>query len=164
MSVRAEIAEPRWLTFTVRGVPVTQGAVRSLGAGRPSVHANADRLKPWRLAVQHAAERAMRQHESDRFLGPVELRLLFGFDRPRGHYRTGKHGHLLRDTAPLYPATRAVGDLDKLVRACGDALEAAGAVKDDAQIVRLLAQKVWCGEHEEALDVPGVRVWMREMT
>jgi hypothetical protein len=39
------------LTVTVLGVPVPQGAIRSLGTGRPSVHANAKALHPWRQMV-----------------------------------------------------------------------------------------------------------------
>lgn len=151
-----------WLCFDALGVPVTQGSIRSLGAGRPSVHSNAARLKPWRLSVQWAAQDAMRLH--DRFDGPVEVRLLFCFDRPRGHYRTGRNAQLLRDDAPLFPFTRATGDGDKLVRACFDAMEAAGLVKDDAQFVDHTASKRWCGEHEDALDVPGVRVRVRAVT
>jgi hypothetical protein len=39
------------LTVVVPGLPVPQGAIRSLGTGRPSVHANAKSLLPWREQI-----------------------------------------------------------------------------------------------------------------
>jgi Holliday junction resolvase RusA-like endonuclease len=38
------------LTVQVPGLPVPQGSIRNLGRGRPSVHANADKLLPWRAS------------------------------------------------------------------------------------------------------------------
>lgn len=151
-----------WLCFDVHGTPVTQGSIRSLGKGRPSVHGNAERLKPWRLGVQWAAQDLLRLH--DRLDGPVEMRLLFSFNRPANHYGTGRNAHLLRDGAPLYPCTRATGDLDKLQRAVLDAVEASGLLRDDVLVVRVMAEKVWAGEHEDALPVPGLRARLRQVT
>jgi len=68
--------------------------------------------------------------------------------RPKGHYRTGRNSHLLRDSAPLYPA--GVPDLDKLCRAVLDGLTMGGAWKDDSQVINLHAVKKY--------GVPGCRI------
>lgn len=141
------------------GTPVTQGSIRSLGAGRPSIHGNAKRLKPWRSAVTEAALEVMQL--ADRLTGPVHVDATFYFDRPSGHYRSGRNGHLLRDWAPPWPATRNSGDLDKLVRAGLDALVDAGVMTDDSLVVALTTRKVWAGEHDDALAIPGARLEIR---
>jgi hypothetical protein len=47
------------LTVQVPGLPVPQGSIRNLGRGRPSVHANADKLLPWRASVVAHIRQAM---------------------------------------------------------------------------------------------------------
>ncbi len=149
------------IVITAYGTPVTQGSIRSLGVGRPSVHSNARRLKPWRSTVHEAALAVMQQH--DRLSGPVQVRALFCFDRPSGHYRTGRNAHLLRDFAPRRPCSRGSGDLDKLVRGCLDALTDAAVWQDDSQVVELRASKTWAGD-EDALPIPGARLEIRPVT
>lgn len=133
------------LTFTVRGRPVTQGSIRSLGAGRPSVHSNAKTLKPWRQDLAAAAQDAMTGWA--RLEGPVHVDVVFAFDLPTSAPKRRR----------IWPITRSSGDVDKLARALLDSLVAAGVVKDDSQVVRLVAEKVWTGEHPE-LVVPGAHV------
>ncbi len=53
------------IVITAYGTPVTQGSIRSLGAGRPSVHSNAKRLKPWRVTVKEAALDALPSRDVD---------------------------------------------------------------------------------------------------
>ncbi len=157
----SQISQDLAIVVVAYGTPVTQGSIRSLGAGRPSVHSNARRLKPWRSTVHEAALAVMEQH--DRLTGPVQVRVLFCFDRPSGHYRTGRNAHLLRDFAPGRPCSRGSGDLDKLVRACLDALTDAAVWQDDSQVVELRASKTWAGD-EEALPIPGARLEVRPVT
>ncbi len=146
------------IIITAYGSPVTQGSIRSLGAGRPSVHSNAKRLKPWRQTVHEAALDAMRLH--DRLDGPVQVRLLFCLDRPMGHYGRGRNAGTVRGSAPRHPATRSSGDIDKLSRSCLDSLVSAGVMVDDSQVVDLRARKTWAGG-EDALPIPGVRIEVR---
>ena len=75
------------------------------------------------------------------FEGAVAVDLLFEFERPKVHYRTGKFENELKDSAPEEHTKPA--DLDKLVRLVGDALAIAGVLKDDAQITKLRARKSW---------------------
>lgn len=109
------------------------------------IHSNRD-LPAWRATVgAHVIAgivRAERQTPTTFPLaGPVDLAITFNFARPRNHYRSGKFSNLLRNVAPKY---MQVGpDLDKLVRAIGDALTAACAIVDDKQIHLIHAAKRW---------------------
>jgi len=147
------------INLTAYGKPVTQGSKTRTRWGMRDD--NADTLRPWREAVKGAALDAMRWH--DRLDGPVRVQLVYTFDRPAGHYRTGRNAHLLRDTAPRFPANRSSGDVDKLERACFDALTDGGAWKDDSQVVDVRARKVWADEHELALHIPGVLIQIQEV-
>lgn len=142
------------------GKPITQGSKtrNRYGGVRDD---NAKTLKPWREAVKTAALEVMAL--ADRLTCPVSVRATFSFDRPASHYRTGRNAHLLRDAAPAWPANKGSGDLDKLERALFDALTDAGVFRDDSQVVESSARKVWFGEHEDALSLPGVRIEVRPM-
>lgn len=133
------------------GKPVTQGSkTRTRYSMRDD---NADKLKPWREHVHHAALKAL--DGKPRIEGPVVVDIVFWFDRPAGHYRTGRNAHLLRDSAPEFPDNKNSGDIDKLQRACFDALTTAGVWRDDSQVVRVLAVKRFC-ERSAPMQKPGV--------
>ena len=85
------------LAFVAYGRPIPQGSVRSLGAGRPSIHNNARTLLPWRDTISGAARTAAALDGWKRTDLPVSVYVTFYFDRPRSHYRTGRNAHLLRD-------------------------------------------------------------------
>lgn len=137
-SVDSPLIQPhRFVRIDVRGVPRPQGSmqpIQSKATGRvfmqypKTVHA-------WRAQVQQTVTDAA----VDPFEGPVELRLGFDMPRPIGHYGTGKNVNTIRKGAPLFPTT--MPDLDKLVRAIGDACTAAGLWHDDSQVVSLRAAK-----------------------
>lgn len=119
------------LTVTVPGVPISQGSLRSLGAGRPTVHSNAATLLPWRASVVAHVRQQMERGGEWPIDGPVKLSVTFHLARPKSSPRW----RLWPDKKP---------DLDKLVRACCDALSertGAGAIRDDAQVVLLSASK-----------------------
>ena len=136
------------LTFHCDGLPQPQGSAKAFVRGGHAVITSANvHLRPWRAAVTAAAAEA--RGDAATIAGPVFVTLAFTFPRPAGHY--GKRG--LRGTAPEFPATRP--DLDKLVRACADALTDAGVWRDDAQVVEINASKEY-GEH------PGVTISVGE--
>jgi crossover junction endodeoxyribonuclease RusA len=124
--------------FTVLGEPQPKGSktiVQQRGR-RPRVIEDNPETLPWRQAVAAAALAAMngRQLRS----GPLRLRAVFVFPRPAGHWGTGRNESRLKPSAPLYCRTRP--DVDKLLRAVGDALT--GVVfRDDAQLVDVRAEK-----------------------
>ena len=75
--------------------------------------------------------------------GPVEVQLLFYLPRPK----------TVRRALPEIPP-----DVDKLTRAALDALEGI-AYKNDAQIVSLIARKLYAGGPD--CDEPGVNVYLK---
>lgn len=148
------------LIIRAHGVPVTQGSKTRTRFGL--VDDNAKTLKPWRKTVTAAAEDAARY--TPKITGPVFVRITFTLERPKHHYRTGRNAQLLRDAAPAYPIARGSGDVDKYQRAAFDALTDANVWADDVQVVDVRARKVWAGEHEHALDRPGVRIEIVPLT
>lgn len=124
---------PERVTFWATGNPTPQGSKRHVGGGR-MIEAS-KHLKPWRDQVQTAAEKTL--EETGPFArGPLALHCTF-------HIPHGKQ----REATPW-----KAKDLDKLVRAVGDALTHSGLICDDAHIIHIQASKRW------ALDRPGVEV------
>lgn len=133
------------LEFTAYGQPAPQGskrafAVRGKGGiptGRIAViESSHDRVKSWRQAVIDAALSAVDTRALAAELpltGPLQFGVTFVLPRPKSHYRTGRNAHLLRDSAPVWPAGKP--DCSKLLRSTEDALTDAGIWQDDAQIV-----------------------------
>lgn len=150
------------LAFNVNGMPGAQGSKKHVGNG--VMIESSKKVKPWRSDVKAAAEHATGAvghfDPWTPHTGPVHASLTFRFARPKSHYRTGRNAHLLRDNAPAYPTSRALGDVDKLERSTFDALTAAGVIADDSLIVRVIADKVWC----EPGETPGATILVRPMT
>lgn len=132
------------------GQPVPQGSHVGIMIGKgvnrriQVVPVNAAALAKWRGTVKAAAESAALAAGWLTLTGPVEVRARFLLDRPKTVRR------LLPTVAP---------DLDKLARACGDALTDAGVIGDDALIVRWVLEKGYRG----AAQRPGVRVHIRPL-
>jgi Holliday junction resolvase RusA-like endonuclease len=130
------------ITIEVRGLPAPQGSKRHVGHGIMVESSKA--VGPWREAVRAETQRAL---ESILFAGrdlpptggPMAMTATFYLPRPKSHYRTGRNAHLLRESAPPFPAGRP--DLDKLLRALLDGLTAGGVWQDDSQVVQLAAAK-----------------------
>lgn len=79
----------------------------------------------------------------DPHLGPVALDVVFFMPRPMSHFGTGRNAGQVKSSASPHPVTLGRNDTDKMVRLVGDALAIAGVIKDDSQIVRILAIKAW---------------------
>lgn len=120
------------ISFTVYGTPKPQGSKRAWvnkTTGRAMMVDQAGApLQDWRVDVQQAALTAM--GERPPLDGPIYVTLRFHLARPKSHPKT-------RQT---WPATRP--DIDKLARACLDALTHICFV-DDGQVVHLNVFKVW---------------------
>jgi crossover junction endodeoxyribonuclease RusA len=100
------------------------------------------KVKPWRTAV--AVETGKLDFED---LPYVRVSVWFFLPRPKSHYRTGRFSHQLKDGAPPFPGKYP--DVDKLARSTLDALRMGGAYRDDAQVVKLHAFKVYADQGEE---------------
>lgn len=120
------------LAFTVRGIPKPQGSKRAFvrGGRAQLVESAGQPLKDWRADVKAAAEAAL--GERGPLAGPLVLKVTFFLPRPK----SAKPG-ALPDKRP---------DLDKLLRSTLDALTAAAALNDDAQIVEINSAKVYTSE------------------
>jgi Holliday junction resolvase RusA-like endonuclease len=118
------------VNFTVHGTPAPQGSKTPWGS-----EANPN-TRPWRAAVAAEAQAAMLNRAL--LTGPCALTVVFTFARPKGHYRTGRHSGELKPNAPEWCSTKP--DLDKLLRAIGDALSGI-ILRDDAQIAAVAAEK-----------------------
>ncbi len=119
------------VTFFVAGRPRAQGSMKTFTnpkTGKPVFVPMSKYLKPWRRDVAWAANEAL---EGRMIYGGTSLTLIFTFERPKSHYRTGKYSHLLRDDAPERHLQDP--DNDKLERAILDALTGI-AYKDDNEV------------------------------
>lgn len=122
--------------FTVFGLPQSQGSARAfLAGGKPVITSTNKNLGDWRRLVADGA-----QKYAQLFDGPVSLQLRFYLPRPKS---TPKKVY--------WPAKRP--DLDKLIRAIGDALT--GIMwSDDSQICVIYAMKLYADEEHP----PGVQI------
>lgn len=112
------------VSFTVPGTPVPQGS-KSVDRRGNMYEANKG-LKVWRRLVRDVARV---KYDGPPLDGPVMIAAVFSMPRPK------------RSKFKLYPAGKP--DTDKLQRAIGDSLTAAGVLSDDARVVLWSAGKVW---------------------
>ena len=152
------------ITITAYGLPAPQGSKRHVGRG--VMVESSKNVKPWREAVKTAA-RDFIDSMPPIYWAPLDeplvVSMVFTFARPKGHYRTGRNAHLLRDTAPVRPATAP--DLSKLIRSTEDALTDAGIWRDDSLVVRYSdTGKAYPDGDDLALTSPGavIRIWLLE--
>lgn len=141
------------IEFTVLGTPAPQGSKKGFYNKHlrrvQLVDDNKRPLADWRGDVVRAAVEALpgiadasaQPGYRPLFDGAVCVDIEFRFDRPKGHYRTGRNANLLRDTAPTYPTGKP--DIDKVLRATLDAITAAKVWRDDAQVVYVEMHKAY---------------------
>lgn len=162
------------LTFDVYGRPAPQGSKHARAIYRGAKAARqftgkvvavemSRHLAPWRDSVKTAALAVISyRHDEFPLTGALAVSMAFTVARPKGHYRTGRNAHLLRDNAPARPAVTP--DLSKLLRSTEDALTDAGVWADDKLVVEYSrAAKVYANEDPDALLAPGVRITIREV-
>lgn len=119
-------------TFTVFGIPVTQGSTKAfVVAGRARItHDKREPLLNWRNAIGFSAREAMPEgFPSD---GPVAVYATFALPRPK--------------SAPkkvVVPAKKP--DLDKLARGLLDSLTGV-VINDDSQVIHLELHKQFATE------------------
>lgn len=158
------------LEFAVRGKPSPQGSKRTFINPKTKkivTMEDSPHVKTWRDDVRTAAVDAAADADWPLgYRGPVLLTLVFSFGRPKTHFGSGRNAAVLKESAP--PRPHGDPDLDKLARACGDALQSAGIFYDDNRIVEYeRLAKVWCMtlgygpeiNDVDALSVPGC--WIR---
>lgn len=142
------------ISFFVAGLPKPAGSKRGFFIPKLNRVAIVDACKgskDWKVDVKHEAQA---KYSGDPWDCPIALRLTFFMPRPKGHFRTGKHASMLRNSAPFYPLTKP--DVLKLARGVEDALT--GIIyKDDCLIVEEHLFKKYAHQ-------PGVAVELTEVT
>lgn len=125
------------LEFRVYGLPAPQGSKRHVGNG--VMVESSKKVKPWRQDVVQAAIAAAENTGHQAFTGPVAVRIVFYFPRPKYHYGTGRNAGVLKASAAVFQTANP--DLDKCVRSTFDALTTAGIWRDDNLAARVTAEK-----------------------
>jgi len=135
------------IRFCVEGAPVPQGSPQLVKRPTPRILLDSKALRAWRRTVDVLAKSTLNGLKHPGYDCPVTVSADF--------YLPRKSKTSMFDV----PATHQDGDLDKLQRAIGDALQDARVVKDDARIVEWRARKFYgdpprveiCVEEWEAL-------------
>ena len=134
------------LQFVATGRIAGQGS-KNKGAGGHFYEAS-KYLKPWREELVRSCRDAMTR-TWDTAAPAYRVRVVFRFQRPASHYRSGRFSHLLKDDAPGRWHTQKP-DLDKCERALLDSLTKAGAIPDDALVCEIRSAKVWTSQESTA--------------
>lgn len=150
------------IRFWVEGIPVPQGSMSAFVRGRHAsiVDQKAKTLHPWRDWVGQVGKQAQDAAGFASLDEPAQVALSFYLPRPAKHYGTGRNRWVLRADAPMFPTYKQ--DVDKLARGVLDALTQAGLIKDDGQVVELIALKRYTTHTEELPGGnPGVQINLR---
>jgi hypothetical protein len=161
--------------FDIVGRPYPKGSLKCLGAAggkRGARHVLVEEVegsKPWKLRmIAEVRKQAgiMPVKSGNRIIGwtrsvggvplawePIDQPLRV-YARFRFWPEMSKNGGAVPSSQGPYPSSDHFGDLDKLCRNLGDALEQSGLIRNDRLIIRWSAGKVWC----EAGEAPGVDV------
>ena len=132
-------------SFFVPGEPITEGSTKAFTSGQRVVvtHDRGPELAAWRTRVKRAAQEAAREAGWEpRYDGPVAVNVAFFLPRPKSAKKR------------LWPHVKP--DLDKLIRAVGDALapyKQPGVLRDDSRIVTWHASKHYATPYK-----PGVLI------
>jgi Holliday junction resolvase RusA-like endonuclease len=123
------------ITFTVYGTAQPKGSARAFipkGWTRPVITSATKGLKGWEQTIRGVAQF---KSNGEMFLGPMTLHITFCLPRPKS----------LKKSVPHIKRP----DLDKLIRGATDALT--GIIwKDDAQLVSIIAEKLYAPTAEDA--------------
>ena len=134
------------MRLVIPGDPVPQGSMRAFPSGGMA-HSNKAQLMGFRSDVATEWGKAPKRP------GHVTMVITFAFRRPASHYlpvNTKRTERVLRLDAPV--AHIKPPDLDKLIRAVLDALTGR-AYDDDAQVIDIVAMKVWSSEGSTTIEV-----------
>lgn len=137
------------MILRVYGTPASKGSGRAILRGGRALYLSGGskqqqrQQEGWDVAVRDAVRAAMPERTVLMLpRGPIRVVVKFLLARPKAHYYTNRGE--LRPTAPnLCMAGR---DLDKMVRATLDPLEAAGLIESDAHVCQLTASKEYVGQ------------------
>lgn len=144
------------IEFFVPGLCKTAGSKRAFmrpGMKYPIVTDDSGPAgKDWRGDVKRFA---MDAYKGELLEGPLSLSLRFHMQRPKGHFRSGKNAHMLREDAPVFHVSKP--DALKMARAIEDALTGILWV-DDSQIAIEQLEKVYSAKPGCSVSVQRIAV------
>jgi Holliday junction resolvase RusA-like endonuclease len=135
------------ITFEIIGLPTPQGSKTKMPNGAMldggKTRDARQRHKDWRTTVAQTARDVARTTDGTPLDGPLYLAVTFRFPMPASRPKALRAaGEGWKTSSP---------DLDKLIRALGDGLQAGGLIRDDARFVTIEASKVevdsWTGAY-----------------
>ena len=131
----------------VDGRPAPQGSKNAYVIGKRAVMVEASKHLPaWRADIILAVKKLFADTEDvSKFVEPVKVRMTFFLERPK------------QPKWKVYPAGKP--DLDHYIRGCADALVIGGLIQDDALIVKIQAEKVWCGPTTKPEPGATIELW-----
>jgi Holliday junction resolvase RusA-like endonuclease len=131
----------------VDGRPAPQGSKNAYVIGKRAVMVEASKHLPaWRADIILAVKKLFADTEDvSKFVEPVKVRMTFFLERPK------------QPKWKVYPGGKP--DLDHYIRAVGDALTIGGLIADDALIVKIQAEKVWCGPTTKPEPGATIELW-----
>lgn len=157
--------------FIVWGHAEPKGSMTCVGARGKIKHqlieANKITSHKWRHKVAGVAAGIIEEKAAK--YQAIALEITYSKARPNDHYGTGANANQLKATAPQYPTKRSGGDIDKLERNVLDALQEAGVLVDDAQVVdvhhhaRFVVPTRDRALYGDALEKPGVLIRLEPM-
>lgn len=161
----------RQWAFIVWGQAAPKGSMKCIGQRGKVKHVVVESdvvgSPKWRRKV--AGQAAVHvQEQADKYQA-VALELTYTIARPESHYGTGRNAGQLKAGAPQYPTARSGGDIDKLERNILDALQEAGVLVDDAQVIEVSHHKRYLvpardrALYGDALEAPGVLIRVAPM-
>lgn len=155
------------IVFTIGGTPVGKGSLKCVGRnGHHRLIEDNPHTAGWRDLVAAAATQAADDDNPVDDHQPIGVEFTATLPRPQVHYGTGRNTTHLKPNAPAHPTNLRTGDIDKLARLVLDALQDAGILHDDAQVVELLARKAYLDDLHttDALTHPGIRIRIYPIT
>lgn len=151
------IAAETVVTFGGRAVP--KGSLKCVGARGTRRHVLVEdnpATDEWRAVVAAIVGQHLPHAHPGEAVG---VEVTFTLTRPASHYGQGRNAQRVLPSAPAHPTPRGTGDIDKLVRLILDALQDAGVVRDDSQVVEIVARKTYPNTTTpDALPYAGVRI------
>lgn len=160
----------RELVITIPGDPAPKGSLKCIGRrGRVAHNLVEDNEKstPWREKIVWLLKSKRGRWTPAAHHQPIAAEVTFTLARPPSQYGQGRNSKRVLPSAPAYPTAKGTGDVDKLLRLVLDALEDAGVLDNDAQIIEVTTRKEYVlaevidPSHPVAGDVlpyPGVRI------
>lgn len=135
------------IRFRVAGHPRTKGSMKVITprGKKPIMIEEVTHSKPWRTRIrseifaQCPDTRGTIPKVTAVYAGPVEVRVTFLYERKV----TEKTGAVWPSHDQPWPISPDLGDLDKLTRNLLDAMQDAGVIVNDSQVVALRCCKAW---------------------